>query len=179
MRNIIIASTVVVVLIAGGVSAYSLLHQKDLTKQQIASHEQTKYVSGGVNYAPPTEADKQMNAEQKKADQAREQIDQQAPATNADITIVDATQYGDTVEVRAYISNLYENGGTCTATFTKTGSATVVSSNQAMTDAQSIQCGALDTPRSKFASAGNWSVVVSYKSNQATGSTSPRTVEIK
>lgn len=144
-----------------------------------ALREENKYVSGGINYAPPTDADKQANDEQEKKNTEREKLNTQANPTNAEIVVTDATQYDATIEVRSYVSNLYEQGGTCTATFTKADSSAVTVTRQAMPDAKTIQCGALNIPRSSFPSSGSWSVVVSYTSDKASGKSNSQVIQIK
>jgi LAS superfamily LD-carboxypeptidase LdcB len=80
------------------------------------------------------------------------------------------------VEVRAYLTDISENGGTCQVTFTKDGQASIVTKSTAFADVSTTQCGANDTPVSKFGTSGIWKLSVVYSSStttaQATGTVS-------
>lgn len=157
----------IALIVAIGVAAYLLLSPKST-------------VIDGVNYAPPTEEEKQSANDQKDKNVEREDIDK-APTSptgkTINLIVSDANQYGDVVEVRAYSRDVFENGGTCTVTFTKDGS-NVTAQSQAFADASTTQCGALDTPRSKFDKSGTWSYELVYSSPTSKGSVSG-TVEVK
>lgn len=84
-------------------------------------------------------------------------------------------QYGERVEVRAYVSEVYESDGKCTATFTL-GGQTVSRTVEALKDATTTRCDTIMIPRSEFPSSGSWQLVVSYKSPKALGSS--QTVEV-
>ncbi|HMH69909.1 MAG TPA: hypothetical protein VK502_00775 [Candidatus Saccharimonadales bacterium] len=131
-----------------------------------------------VNYNPPTNDERNVSVEQDKKNKEREELDKNPPVVStANVAIVDANQYDDAVEVRGYIDNVYEDGGTCTATFKK-GDLSVTKSNPAFKDAKTIQCGALDFKRAQFAAAGSWEMTLTYKSPTVEGS-AVKTVEIK
>jgi len=135
----------------------------------------------GVNYSPPTEQEKQSGNEQKERNIEREKIDN-APKNDGSVktislTVTDAAQYGDTVEVRAFSRDVYENGGRCTITFTR-GASTVTSQSNAFADASTTQCGALDTARSKFPETGTWSYNLTYTSASSQGNATGK-VEIQ
>lgn len=132
-----------------------------------------------VDYSGPTQDEQKAGDTQKEENQNREKIDTQPQATTATVVITDASQYDSSIEVRAYIPNIYTSEGTCTATFTKAGAKTVTVSGTPFKDATTTQCGAMDVSRSAFAAAGTWSVTVSYKSSTATGSSEARNIEIK
>lgn len=74
----------------------------------------------------------------------------------------------DNVEIRAFISEVIEGSGTCTATLTR-GSLSVTKSSSAFIDATTSQCEPIEIPRSQFASSGIWTLTVSYKSSDAQG----------
>lgn len=164
----ILAGIAVVLL---GVGGYFLLsHDKNSNKQSPVNK---------VNYGPPTKEEKAAGDQQKAANEARDEvIKNSTPSGTAQIVLVDANQYFDVVEARAYISNIYEDGGTCTATYTL-NNQTVKQSGSAHKDASTTQCEAIDIPRSKFPSGGAWQLVFSYSSATASGSTPAQTVTLK
>ncbi len=180
-KFIILAATALVVIGSASVGAYFLATNKSTDDVTIIDPKDyaNRPVSNGIDYSPPTEDEMNQEKDQARRDAEREKLDAQPAATNAEITVTDAAQYNSVIEVRAYISNLYETGGSCTATFSKPGQTNVAHTISAMTDAKTIQCGALDLPRSKFPASGSWNLVVSYKSSKASGSSKLQQIVIK
>ena len=132
-----------------------------------------------INMDPPTEEEKAAADQQKDKNINRDETDKNTPppTKNAQLYITDASQYDDTIEVRAYVSNVYEDNGTCKATFTQGGNS-VSESSTAFKDATTTQCGTINIPRSKFPSSGQWQLVVHYSSSQSSGKTEPQQVTI-
>ena len=136
-------------------------------------------------YSGPTKEESEAGVRQKEANAEKDkQIEESEVDTSlkvASIVITDSSYYqydNDQVEVRAYVSNIYEDSGVCTAVFTL-GDKTVSQDGSSFKDAKTTQCGAMDVARSRFPSAGDWQLVVKYKSSTATGQTDPKTVIIK
>ena len=140
-------------------------------------------------YTPPTkeeqvagEVQKEKNiAEEKQIKEAEKEAQQTPALKKAEVIVTDASFYqydGNKVEVRAYIANVYEDGGTCTAVFTQNGQ-TVTAKGAPFKDVSTTQCGAMDIPRSQFTAGGEWQVVVSYVSATASGQSAPKVVTIK
>lgn len=124
-----------------------------------------------INYGPPTKEESSAGNEQKAEAVKQQERDQQTtPDSVADVFITDASYYADSnaVEIRAYISNLYESGGTCTATLTQ-GTQTLTKTSSAFKDATTTQCGALNVPRTDFPTNGTWALTLTYNSDTATG----------
>ncbi len=92
-------------------------------------------------------------------------------------TIIDAGQYDQSIEVRAFIGSVYEDGGTCVFTF-KSSSQTITKSSPGLKDATTTRCTNISVPKSEF-SNGSWSVVVSYSSTTASGSSTAKVFEVK
>jgi hypothetical protein len=165
-KTTLLITILAALLIIASVAAYFFFFKKADTFQGTAGVSK-------VNYGPPTEQEKKAGDAQKKAVVEQDKLDNQGtPAnTNADIFISDASYYSDDnmVEVRGYVTNVYENGGTCTATFTQ-GSQSVSTSSTGFQDAKTTQCGILNIARSKFATAGTWNLTLTYSSPTAQGS---------
>lgn len=118
----------------------------------------------GINYGPPTETEKK-ETEAHKQSLANEQ-NSPPPITSSGKKQVDpiiTSVYGS--EVRSYVSGVIEDGGTCTATATKSGASAVTGSSTGFFDAAYTGC----LPISLALSGGGWSVVVSYSSSTAEG----------
>lgn len=125
-----------------------------------------------VNYDPPTDEEKQSGNDQKEAVVEQDKLDTQGTTnTQADVFISDASYYSDSgvVEVRGYITNIYEDGGQCTATLTQ-GTHSVSQTSTGFKDATTTQCGAINIPRSKFPAGGTWNLTLTYNSTTAKGS---------
>lgn len=156
----------VVLLAVGGIFAYT---------QTLNGNDNDR---DSVNYSPPTKEEQEASNTQKEKNIEREQIDtNNQTIKNAEVVLVDANQYNDTVEVRTYIANIYEDGGTCTVTFTKDGQ-TITRNNKGFKDATTTQCEPFVIPRSTFSEAGDWQLKVSYASDSSAGESS-QTVSIK
>jgi len=127
-----------------------------------------------INLEPPTEQ------EQAAGDKQKEEIIDEEENTSvpdgAEVIIVDANQYDQEIEVRAFVSNLVEDG-TCTITFTK-ADLKIVKEVPANADASSTPCVTLTLPRSEFSETGTWDVSVTYSNTRIMGTTSG-TMEIQ
>ncbi len=164
-KTTLITIILAVLLIIASVAAYFIFFKKSDTFQGTAGVSK-------VNYGPPTEQEKKAGDTQKNAVVEQDKLDKQNTTnTNADVFISDASYYSDDnmVEVRGYITNVYENGGTCTATFTQ-GSQSVSTSSTGFQDAKTTQCGILNIARSKFTTTGTWNLTLTYSSPTAQGS---------
>ena len=84
-----------------------------------------------------------------------------APHTDVSVVIVDASQYDDTFEIRAY-ANAVESG-TCTYTFSK-GAVTFQKEAVASTSATTSSCATFNVPTTDFPETGEWNLTVTYTS---------------
>jgi hypothetical protein len=143
----------------------------------------------GINYDPPTKQEKQAVDEHKEAIITTPQGEPEPSNNNSNgprevspfITIAQQfndSQYGNRVEVRAYIPEIIEFGGNCNFTFTK-GSEHVTWKVEGQPDARTTVCDVAMVSRDKFPSAGTWSVVVAYESNTARGVSDAVDVEVQ
>lgn len=164
-----------VLLFAGGVYAYQALDDNADSKSQ----------ANDIDFGPPTEEERQAGDEQKDtitdkessndADETTQpsdsdENDRQDDRKSANVVIVDASQYDDIVEVRAFVNNHIQDG-TCRYRFQR-GNQTINKQLEAHADASTTVCPALEVNRSEFRSAGTWSVTVTYESSGAKGSQS-------
>jgi len=143
----------------GGITNF---YTRNNTPQQV----QTPAVNT-VNYLPPTEEENNAGNLQKEEIVANENQTSQKPQT-AEVIIVDASQYENEIEVRAFIANVIESG-TCTYTFVK-DQEKLTKTMPATADASSTPCMTLIVPRSEFSSAGTWNLTVAFESETITGS---------
>lgn len=131
-----------------------------------------------INYDPPTEEEIKSSDAQKDENLKQEEAARNQPSDiKPNIVVVDASQYDKVVEVRAYVSNILEDGGKCTAVFTRNGT-TVSKASNAFRDATTTQCRPIEIPRSEFPTAGEWQVVMKYKSATTSGESAKRFVKL-
>lgn len=135
-----------------------------------------------INYNPPTDKEKrqtELNKDKVVDRQATENKPAQPGRIDIKPVIVDASQYGDQVEVRAYVPGVIEDGGTCMLTAKQDGQTTITRKSAGIRDASNTGCEAFKVPVKDFGATGRWSVTVSYESAKAAGSSDTATLEIK
>lgn len=138
-----------------------------------------------IDYSPPTTNQKDAGSRAANKEDALKE-DQPSPQPNtpagqkkqASMTIVDASQYDQTVEARAFVDNIVESEGTCTFTFTK-GTASISKTSKASPSASTTQCAMIKVTASEFTSKGDWILTVSYDSITSSGKSPERTVKIQ
>lgn len=162
-KNLLIIVAILAVVVLAIVGVW-LLNRSDDSK---LSNESTDQVANEINFNPPTEEEKQA-AEDKKDEIVAEQNNPPAVSNTANVVITDASQYGDIVEIRAFVSNRIDSSGSCAVTLTK-GTSTITRTQNATADASTTQCGTFEIPRSDFPSSGSWSVVVTYSAPDVGG----------
>lgn len=96
--------------------------------------------------------------------------------TVVSVVIVDASQYGTEVEVRAFIPNYYQEG-VCTFTFTL-GDIAIIKQSTATADASSTICTNIVVPSAEFPQSGTWTLKIDYSSADAAGSSEIREIII-
>lgn len=127
-----------------------------------------------IDLSPPTEEDKQA-VDQHKEDLAKQPQSEPVGTSTREVkpSIVDAHQYDKEVEVRAFVAGVYEEVGVCKFTFTKGGSS-LTKELAAEKDSSYMRCPTLLMASSEFSSGGEWSLVVSYNSATAQGSSNTK-----
>lgn len=121
-----------------------------------------------VNLNPPTDEQQQATDEYKKSLADDSPAPSQTTASGKkQVTPVITSVSGD--EVRSYVSGVIEDGGTCTATATKTGASPVTKNSTGFADAAYTGC----PPIQLSLSGSGWSIVVSYSSSTSEGASSP------
>lgn len=167
----IIIGLLVVVLLAGGAIAYYQSSDKPAAVPRDDSN---------IDFSPATESEKQ-DSEERKEDTAKKEENTPTPTPSANSVtpiIVDASQYANMIEVRSYVPDVYEDGGTCTFVFSK-GSLQFTKESAAAKGATTTTCTNISVGRDEFSAAGQWSVITTYSSPTAQGNSQPKTFEVK
>jgi hypothetical protein len=153
----LLAVALVALLVAGAAYWWSSLRTGDNTTP-----------TDGINYNPPTEAEKQETTERKKEIIENEQPPSTPPeSTSLTVTISRAGQNaaGQAVNVRTIIDGT--SAGTCTMTLTKQGAQTVTKNASITYDGTLTTCN-VDVPATSFETGGEWSLSVVAKTSTAT-----------
>lgn len=169
-KKILITLTILATLgmVAGG---FLVFGRKNHNQSQ-ANTTAPSSVESKINLDPPTTQEKQA-AEDKKQQIITEQNATPSSTANVPIVITDASQYGPTIEVRAYVPDIYEKDGTCTFSFTK-NTDKIVKTTSAQPDAKTTYCTTLSVPRSEFSGSGDWQLTITYKSSTHSGTTTSK-----
>jgi len=136
-----------------------------------------------VNLQPPTPEEKQETDEHKDSLAEKDAVPTPPPPSPDGLKqvtpfITFAGQEGGDVSISGYVPSIFEEGGTCTATFSN-GSNTHSQQSKGFSDFKQTTCTPMTVPRTSFTTAGTWNVVLSYSSKSATGSSQPRSFTIE
>jgi hypothetical protein len=134
-----------------------------------------------INYAPATPSEKQQAidakdkivAQQKNSTPSSPTID----TSSNNKKIVYPTITNTNGSINALVTGVFEEGGTCTATFTK-GSGTLSKTSVGFQNVSYTQCAPMNI-EAGFLTPGTWSVVVTYSSTSASGSSTSQIMEVK
>jgi cytoskeletal protein RodZ len=179
-KKVLILSLAAGLIIIAGIIVFFLFFNKSAPQQQQATNPVNT-----TNLDPPT-TEEQQEAEQNKIEVTKDQQKetettpkpQPGQKIDAKPFIVYVGQNGDAIELNGYTSAVFEDGGTCTATFTK-DSLKVVRESKGFADARHTTCPPMSVPRNEFAQSGDWKATLSYSSSTATGTSSEATLNIQ
>lgn len=179
----VLAVLAVLLLLAGAYLAYAYTQTKwpftsSSSTSQPASEENS------VDYSGPSDSDIAESQNAKKDATPSTDTDSSSSSSpsnpsskkTANVGISYADVNGSNLEIRAFVNNIIEGTGKCTATVTN-GSSTITKSSDAFVDSSSSICEPIYIPTSQL-STGEWSVDVKYSSPTATGSSGPEKVTI-
>lgn len=166
--KVIVPLLVVILLLAGGVFIFARNRNTSKTK--------TKSSTETVNYAPASPVEKKETEDNKDRIVAEQnQNKPQNSDSNQKKSVTPTIVNADANSTSAYITGIFEEDGTCTATFTK-GSITKTKTSQGFGNVSYTQCAPIDT--TGLLGSGSWTLVVSYSSNTAQGSSASREVMV-
>lgn len=166
----------VILLVVSGL--YFFVLQKNATTNSTTDTEQKDPV-GFVNLNPPTESEEKSGDQAKLeaiAAENRRNTPKQPGTITANPNITYAGVYGTQVEVGAYVSGVFEQGGTCTLTASSASESKTVEVG-AVKSANSVDCPVMKLDKTSLP-AGSWSITVSYASGSATGISATQIVKV-
>jgi hypothetical protein len=154
--KVMLIAGVVMLLTAGGYGVWRQSRNAPLP----GAGEQTNQ----INYDPPTEEEKQA------AEDTKQDIDPSpTPPTPAGSlrSVTPTITFADRNGASAYVTGVFEDGGTCTATFTHGGDK-ITATSEGFQNASYTSCAPLKLA-SPINIQGDWNVSVSYASKTAAG----------
>ncbi|MCA9334362.1 hypothetical protein KC963_04915 [Candidatus Saccharibacteria bacterium] len=164
-KKILVVALVALGVVAIGVSVFAGVKYFSKDKEPLPV--------GGVNYDPPTDAEK------KEAEEHKKELEEQtgststtSPSATTDVIIT----YLSVGETRGYAASVVESGGTCTLTLTKESSV-VTATSSAIDDVNKSTCAPIRVDSSRL-SSGTWNAVLSYSSSTASGSSATQKLEV-
>jgi hypothetical protein len=123
----------------------------------------------GINLGPATKEEKTQSDNAKDAIVANQEAQQNSSNSSSKKTAAVLISSASASNVSSYVTGIFEDGGTCTATFTQAGT-TVTRTSEGFKNVSYTQCAPISP---NLPNAGQWSVVVSYSSSTAEGKSSP------
>ena len=179
-KTVLIVVLIVLFVVAGGAGYWYLdtngfFGHKDKTTEQEKKPVTDETSDNSTN--DQTSVDEVGDSDSKGVEKPPVEVDMNGKK-KAVVNIVDASQYDDTFEVRAGVTNLTEENGKCEFIFTK-GSQTLTRSTKAIFSGTRIDCETLDIPVVDFPSRGEWQMIVKYLSATAAGSSQTKMVMVK
>lgn len=173
LRQSFILGVTVILLAGTGIYFIQRLTANDTPAPTITTKDGKK-----VTLAPPTKEEKQ-EVEDHKSELAKAAANSSAPTSQTKTSSVIITSPSSANPspqgVRAYVSGVFEDGGTCTATATQ-GASTISKSAVGFGNVSYTQCAPIDWDSPL--GTGKWTITVSYKS-AATSSSQSVTIEVK
>lgn len=163
------------VLVIGALFAYMASANSWFRESVLNIHPETRDTSkdtiretNDIDYSGPSKSDVESSQNGKKREEEQEQKQQTNKTSSVSVAVSFADKFNGNVEVRAFIPDIIEGDGTCTAILTQSGK-TVQKSSKAFIDASSSQCTPIYIPVSDFPSQGIWNLIVSYESASSKG----------
>ena len=141
-------------------------------------------VRDGVNYSPPTDADKALNNSIKQnvkgadAPSSKKTSDGLKEAVTPVISAWGQPEGpGKDFALNGYVPSVVEVGGSCSVSLKK-GSEIVSNTSGAVVNAQSTSCSQITIPITDL-SIGTWEAILTYTSKDYEGSSSPTEVTVR
>lgn len=142
-------------------------------------------VENGINYAPSTNVDQQLNDSVKESVAAADSQVDRSPsspeAKNEVKPVISAWGQpggpGTDLRINGFVPSVIETNGTCTITVTN-GELSTGASKSALQNAQDTSCGQLTIAYSNL-SPGTWRAILTYNSTTSAGSSDAVEIEVK
>ncbi|HLA49038.1 MAG TPA: hypothetical protein VJY84_00660 [Candidatus Saccharimonadales bacterium] len=158
---------VILAVLLVGFGAFALTRDNDKTDTKSPSDTT-------INTQPATEAEKS------EAERAKERIAESEQSTTTPgqkKTVKPVITDTSNNSIKAYVSGIFEDSGSCTATFTK-GGTSLTKTSSGFKNVSYTQCEPIKYGDSSL-SSGKWSVTIKYSSATAEGVSDASTVDVQ
>ncbi|MBI5357971.1 hypothetical protein HZB74_03955 [Candidatus Saccharibacteria bacterium] len=158
-------------IVVGAVAAYAY---------NSAQSDKEKNTQPENSYTESSKDQEKSEAETNKANvDKRADLEKQASQTSTTkktVSVVITNAQADSIT--SYVSGVFEDGGTCTATITK-GSSEIIKTSKGFKDATHTTCAPIFLKSSDFPSSGTWAVKMSYSSSTSEGQSQTVNIEVR
>lgn len=175
-----IALIAVVIAVLAGLAYWQFVYKNNQANSNSteSTSDQAGDDSEDINYSPPTEEEQKSSDDVKDTPATTPTTPSQSGGNTSSKKSVKPiiTSVNDPSSVTGYVPGIFEEGGTCTAVFTK-GGTTKTRTSTGFENSSYTQCAPISIP-SGFLSSGTWTLTLKYSSSEAAGSSASQKLEI-
>lgn len=174
-----IAIIAMVIVALAGLAYWQFVHKNNQVNSSNTESvsDKTGDDSGDINYSPPTEEEQKSSDDIKDTPSPTPSTPSQSgSSTSNKKSVKPIITNANPGSVSGYVTGIFEEGGTCTAVFTKSGT-TKTRTSTGFENSSYTQCAPISIP-SDFLSNGTWTLTLKYSSSEAAGSSASQKLEI-
>ena len=168
----VLTGLILLVIAGGSFVAFRYFRHKTASKDSSPKPTET------INYSPASPVEKKESEDNKDriVDEQNQAQNTPSSAAGTKKSVTPTIVSADSHNVSAYVTGIFEEGGTCTATFTKDSTKNSQTSS-GFQNVSYTQCAPISLADGLL-SSGTWSLVVSYSSSTAEGASASKQVVV-
>lgn len=172
--KLLLLSVVAIIVLGAGAIAWARYAENDSPESsEQSSDSDGSSANSDVDLSPPTDEDR-AETEAHKQDLGNQQNSASSSSGKKQVTPVIVNK--DKNGASAYVQGVFEDGGTCTATFVH-GQDKVTASSKGFKNVSYTSCEPMTLP-GPLNIEGDWTVTVTYSSSTAEGKSAPETFNV-
>lgn len=175
-KKIIIVLLVLALFTGGILYWYNSRNNTSDPNQANTGSNQDEANNDKIDYSPPTDDEKKAADAVKDPSQPRTTTHSPTQNNSTKKKVKPVITSAESNSVSAYIPGVFEEGGTCTAVFTKNGTTKTISS-KGFQNVSYTQCAPINID-SGFLSQGTWNLSLKYTSTNSEGVSASQNLEI-
>lgn len=168
--------TIAILLIGGGAAYAFYMHNSKNntpTNQQGVNLEKSDTEKAAIDNLKNNPGDKLQNNQTDTP--STPSTNQSSGKQAANVLITNAGIYNGTVSVGGMVTNVTENSGTCTYSFTN-GSTKITKTTDTLSNPTSTTCKTVSFSSNELSQSGTWSITLSYSSSTSEGTSSAKEI---
>lgn len=175
MKNKKLIILIVIPLLLASIGlGYFLIKNNQKTSQLPTTSEELQT----IDYGPSKPSDKvQQNSKDEIINKSVSPQGSETTETPMSTSITNASQLDKTIRIRTLVEG--STSGTCIVRFEKQGATTIEREAPYQPQASYVICQGFNIPVSDFPSSGQWSVLLTAKSNDGRQATASTSIEVK